>query len=379
MSLIADALKTAQREKQLRDTGRPSGSPLLVQLRPSQSGFSWPRALTMGGSVIVIVASLVVLAQRMKPKTTLTPLPPVPSPLAGTPLLADPPGSNAAARMPTFSAPALSRRADSVVALSEPMVPRPVPHATIPDESPRRSASVSRRQPPAESRTELQGQPNERTPPIIEPARAAPPLGRLRIAVEQPTPSDAARLFAEALTAHRAGNLLVARPLYERVLAIAPNDADALNNLGVLLSAQREFDRALEMLRRAASIAPGNAATWNNIGAVLREQGRGSDASAAFRHALTIDPQHQGAKVGLAQEYLATRAPAQARALLDEVLALNPNLPEAHYTLGQTLELLGDRPGAIRSFSAFIRLAPARLSEHVERVRRHVDSLSAVP
>jgi Tfp pilus assembly protein PilF len=205
------------------------------------------------------------------------------------------------------------------------------------------------------------------------------PPGRLRIAVEQTVPTDAARFFAEALAAHRAGNLAVARPLYERVLTLAPNDADALNNLGVLLSTEREFDRALELLRRAAAVAPTNAGTWNNIGAALREQGHAAEAATAFRRALMLDPQHQGAKVGLAQQYLATGAPAQARALLDEVLAANPALAEAHYTLGQALELLGDRAGAIRSYAAFMRLAPARLAEHVERVRRHVDSLSALP
>lgn len=208
-------------------------------------------------------------------------------------------------------------------------------------------------------------------------ARDAQPTGRLRIAVEQPREAEAARLFAEALAAHRAGDLATARALYERVLILAPNDADALNNLGVLLSAQRDFDRALNLLRRAASVAPRSAGTWNNVGTTLREQGRGSDAVAAYQHALTLDPQHQGAKVGLAQQYLAIGSVTQARELLEDVLAANPALAEAHYALGQALELQGDRAGAIREYSAFMRLAPARLAEHVERTRRHVDSLSS--
>jgi Tfp pilus assembly protein PilF len=201
-------------------------------------------------------------------------------------------------------------------------------------------------------------------------------VGRLRVAVEHPRQGEAGRLFAEALAAHRAGDLVTARTLYERVLQLSPNDADALNNLGVLLSGQREFDRALDLLRRAASIAPNSAGTWNNIGTALREQGRGSDAAAAFRHALTLDPQHEGAKVGLAQQYLSSGSVAQARTLLEDVLSSNPALPEAHYALGQALELQGDRVGAIRAYSEFIRRAPPGLAAYVERTRRHVESLS---
>jgi Tfp pilus assembly protein PilF len=195
--------------------------------------------------------------------------------------------------------------------------------------------------------------------------------------LEQPRQSDAAHLLAEAIAAHRAGDLALARALYERVLLIAPNDPDALNNLGVLFSGDREFDRALTLLRRAATVAPRNAGIWSNIGAALREQGHGSDVVAAYQHALAIDPQHQGAKIGLAQQYLSIGALAQARGLLEEALSANPILPEAQYALGQALELQGDRAGAIRAFSAFMRLAPAGLAAHVERVRRHVDSLSA--
>jgi Tfp pilus assembly protein PilF len=202
---------------------------------------------------------------------------------------------------------------------------------------------------------------------------------RLRIAVDRPLVPDAARLFDEAVQAHRSGDLATAQSLYElyeRVLALTPNDADALNNLGVVLSAQQEYDAALEHLRRAASLNPRNAATWNNIGTVLREQGHSDEAIAAFRQAISIDPGHQAARIGLAQQYLSTRALDGAKALLEEVLAASPSVAEAHYTLGQVLELQGDRQGAVRSYSAFLRLAPERLASHAELVRRRVEMLS---
>jgi Tfp pilus assembly protein PilF len=376
MSLIADALKTAQREKQRRESGgaRSSISPVLVPLRAvAEPGFSWRRALVMGISGMVIVAAIAITLQRMKQPDAR----PISAPLAGLLGEVSPAGDSSRhgsvgdskARVPSSSS--VSAR---------------IPAARVPFQSPRPVTGVARSAPSAARRagtaSVLQGQPrsNSRIPGYtsIPPRETSPSSsGQLRILLDQPRQSDAAQLLAEAIAAHRAGDLALARALYERVLLIAPNDPDALNNLGVLFSGEREFDRALVLLRRAATIAPRNAGIWSNIGAALRGQGASGDVVAAYQHALAIDPQHQGAKIGLAQQYLAIGAVAQARGLLEDVLSADPTLPEAQYALGQALELQGDRVGAIRAFSVFMRLAPAGLAAHVERVRRHVDSLSA--
>src|SRR5207237_5757632 len=77
VSLIADALKTAQREKQRRESGARSGiSPVLVPLRVvSEPGVAPGRALTMGLSSIVIIASVTVMVLRVKGSST-RPTPP---------------------------------------------------------------------------------------------------------------------------------------------------------------------------------------------------------------------------------------------------------------------------------------------------------------
>jgi len=386
MSLIADALKTAQRQKQQRESGRTSGAPLFVDLRaPRPSLINRWRGVSIALSLVVIAASAVVIWQRLRPRPIPGPVLSVPSPLAGTPLLAErasvPVASRDARRIDSaFVAP---RRGFTIPApaTSGASTDRPFAAPDSQRSAPTPGRVIAATPPTTASSARLQGG-TAPAPAVVAPeatnipgasSRSAP--GQLRIAVERPRNDDASRLFAEALTAHKAGNLDVARPLYERVLALTPNDADALNNLGVLLSSQKQFDRALELLRRATTLAPRNAGTWNNIGAALREQGRNDEAATAFRTALGIDPMHAGAKVGLAQQYMATGQAAMARTLLEEVVAANGELAEAWYTLGQALEQLGDRDGAIRAFSAFIRVAPARLSEHVERVRRHVESL----
>ena len=372
MSLIDQALKAAQQEKSRleAESGRPS-APVLVRLRTQpRQGVS--RNVLFAGTGAVVTVAVAILWLNSTNEAPLPSVPPVTSTILTEALASD------TARVPKVvlqdrsrssiadSAASVPPRTGRVVAAAEPSFDESAaPVATAPDDQEDVRPLAVAEQPSVERRS-----------PREPRARQA---GTLRISVEQTRTVDATRLFAQAIAAHRAQDLPRARSLYEQLLAISPNDADALNNLGVIFSTERQFDRAEALLRRAVSISPQNAGAWNNIGALMREQGNADEAIAAFRQALAIDPQHQGARVGLAQQYLATHALAQSRELLEDVLRVSPALPEAHYTLGQVLELQGDRVGAVTSYSAFIRFAPSRLASHVELVRRRVEALSTAP
>jgi len=370
MSLITDAMKAAQRERARRESGAgPQLAPVLVRLR-TQPRAPVNRTHVIGAAGLVgLVVVVTFMWWRISREDALPAVPPLTSAIL-TDALAD-----TGATRPIVQQAA---RMDSGTIVAATPAPRrvvpPIPLASAASRSPGPAARPG--QTPGTDVSSISASaPGRREPVVARVARS----GALDIAVESPRDAEATRLFGEAVAAHRAGALDVARPLYEGVLAINPNDGDALNNLGVILSAQREFDRALELLRRAAVVTPRSAGVWNNIGSALREQGKSNDAVAAFRQALRIDPNHQGARVGLAQQYLVMNSPAIARDILLDVLRNQPSLAEAHYTLGQAQEQLGDRTAAVASYSAFVRLAPARLATHVELVRRRVDALSNAP
>lgn len=370
MSLIDQALKAAQREKSRLDaeSGRPS-APVLVRLRAQPRQDVSRNVLFAGAGTVVTVA----VAMLWLNSTREPPLPSVPAVTSTilTEALTSDTGRASSVRLqnrsPSWmadSAP-VSPNAEAVVAAAEPSPTSATPEVDASDDEEDFRPPLVTEVPSVERQSS--------TEPRVRQA------GTLRISVEQPRAVDASRLFAQAIAAHRAQDFDRAKSLYEQVLAISPSDADALNNLGVILSTERQFDRAEALLRRAVSVAPQNAGAWNNIGALMREQGKADEAVAAFRQALAIDPQHQGARVGLAQQYLAANMLAQSRELLEDVLRVSPALPEAHYTLGQVLELQGDDGGAITSYSAFIRFAPPQLASHVELVRRRIEALSAAP
>ena len=360
MSLIMDAQKAAQREKDLRASGGSRASvPLLVPLKSRASTpFNWQRAILVVGGLGAVTAIVLVVLQQNRdaiPRALLTPGPTLasiaPAPTTGAP---------AADTTPAKEVARVASR-DSVSAPPRNTTTRPV-------------AKQPPRRPPALN-------PTRARPRVVAaaPPRTPAPTGQLRVAVDQPRATEVARLFAMGVSAHRAGDAASARSAYEQVLAIAPNDVDALNNLGVLHTGLREFDRAESALRRAIALAPSSAGAWNNLGAVLRERGRSADAIAAFQRALSIDPRHAGARVGLAQQYLVISSLGQARVLLESVLRDAPSSPEAAYALGQVLERQGDKAGAVRAYQTFVQFAPPALSAYTEAVRVRIETLSRAP
>lgn len=359
MSVIHDALKTAQREKQDRERGMsPAGMPLITPARRAsgEPAFNWKNAATIAVASVVIVGaswSLWVRLRNLNPRSASVPVAMVP--------------------IETIPAPA-ARTAPVDVPVDRPYVPAlPIAAGDPPPARPTGRPARMREAPAVASASRIAADSSAPAAPLREPMQT----GRLRIAIEQPREGDAARLFAMGVAAHRAGDIAAARSAYEQVLALVPNDVDALNNLGVLLAAGRELDQAEALLRRAVRLAPRHTGAWNNLGTVLAQRAQHADAISAFQQALSLDPQHQGARVSLAQQYLAISAPAKAREALEEVLATNPSMPEAHYAMGQAYEMEKDWAGAIRAYSAFVRVAPPRLSADVERVQQRVQMLSA--
>jgi Flp pilus assembly protein TadD len=356
MSLIMDAQKAAQREKDRRaGGGDPDRVPLLVQLKSKgASGTNWMRlGLVSGAAVAVAAAAWMYLKQGdAVPRALRTPGPTVAN-------IAPPPVVTAGSDTVPVKAP--TRVAESKTRLTKQS------HLVSPP-------PIAPRREPASSAP----RPATNTPRVVRetPTDAGRSTG-LSVSVDQPRAVEIARLMALGVAAHRAGNVSAARSAYEQVLVIAPNESDALNNLGVLHTGLREYDRAEALLRRALVAAPANAGAWNNLGTVLRERGRTNDAVAAFQRAIVIDPHHTGARVGLAQQYLVIGSLPQAQRLLDEVIRDQPTSAEANYALGQVLERLGDREGAIRAYDTFVRVAPPSFSLYVEAVRRRIDALSS--
>jgi tetratricopeptide (TPR) repeat protein len=109
-----------------------------------------------------------------------------------------------------------------------------------------------------------------------------------------------------------------AKEAYERVLAIAPDHADAHVNLGRLLHEQKAPAAAEKHYRAALEADAEHETAAFNLGVALEDLGRLRDAADAYERALRLDPQN----------------------------------PDAHYNLAGIYERRGDKPAALRHLMA---------------------------
>ena len=114
--------------------------------------------------------------------------------------------------------------------------------------------------------------------------------------------------------------------------------AEALWGLGDWAGANRAF-------RAAVAAAPNDADVRARWGRLYLEAHQDADAEALFQEALTIDPTHVEAQVGLA-EIAAGRFDGRARALAQAVLERVPDHAGARFVLARLALVVGDVQGA---------------------------------
>lgn len=103
--------------------------------------------------------------------------------------------------------------------------------------------------------------------------------------------SAAADLVMErAVTVQSNGELDLARNLYDRVIAIRPEYAEAYNRRASVFLAQEQMGEALRDVNEALKLEPRHFGAWTGLGRVLEELGAKDEALAAYREALKIHP-----------------------------------------------------------------------------------------
>lgn len=161
-----------------------------------------------------------------------------------------------------------------------------------------------------------------------------------------------------AVALHRAGRLDDAAAAYDEVLARDPDNADALNLLGVIAQSRGRHAAALAYLDRAAARAPHQANIAYHQGLSLAALGRTAEAAAAYRRAIQLQPGHAEALLNLGGLLYGDNDAPGAIALFRQLIDRCPADARGHYNLGRCLYLAGDDHGADAALSAALRLDP---------------------
>jgi tetratricopeptide (TPR) repeat protein len=115
-----------------------------------------------------------------------------------------------------------------------------------------------------------------------------------------------------------------AMEIYQAILAIRPDHAPALINLGTIHYNLRKYELAEQHYRKATIADPEYALAFFDLGNVLDEMQRLTEATAAYQKAVSLVPQYA----------------------------------DAHYNLALAYERQGQRRRALRHWLAYVRLDP---------------------
>ncbi len=202
---------------------------------------------------------------------------------------------------------------------------------------------------------------------------------------------DPVGLMRESLALHQAGQLDAAWAGYRKVLAIAPQRADAWYLSGLIDQARSHLARARESMTEALGLEPDNVLFAVGLGVVQQLLADLPAAEASYRQALALHPEHVEARNNLAnvlkdqgkhgeaaeQYRLALQsvdnpvvcynlanllqeqhALDEAIAMYQRALAMQPVYPEAHANLGSALQRVGQLPEAEAQFRLAIAQRP---------------------
>jgi tetratricopeptide (TPR) repeat protein len=215
--------------------------------------------------------------------------------------------------------------------------------------------------------------------------------------IETPSPGYDPELSAGARH-HEAGRFREAEQLYRRVLQRDPNNAEALNLLGVLAAqsghardakdllakavaidgTNPEFhynlglvyqgtgdrDEAIKSYRQAAEIRPEYGDAWLNLSGLLLNKGDAEDAELCGRHAVRINPANPVGHHNLGAALLVRQAHREAEQCFREALRLKPDYAEAWNSLGVAQSAQGSLHDATESFRRALALRPDYAEAH---------------
>jgi protein O-GlcNAc transferase len=154
--------------------------------------------------------------------------------------------------------------------------------------------------------------------------------------------ADFERLFARALELQQAGDLLGAIDNYKSALAIVPDRADALSNLGAAYVKLGQYDDGIKQYEAALKADATNTAIRQNLALAYYKSGRPNEAIPQLKRVIASDPNAKGAYLVLADCYLQSGQDAEVAALLKPREQLFAGDLSYAYLLGTALLHTGD-------------------------------------
>ena len=168
-------------------------------------------------------------------------------------------------------------------------------------------------------------------------------------------PDDPDAIRTLGMVAQRRGNHARAAECFERVLSVWPQDSDLRVCLGIALYEQGKVDEAVKHLRFACELDPASVSAWFNLGEAIAREAQTYEAVAALQRALELDPTHLPARLSLSRVQASLGQVDEAVAGYREVLRRDSDNAEGWFGLSQLNTVRFDAADAERVQHALAR------------------------
>jgi Tfp pilus assembly protein PilF len=172
-------------------------------------------------------------------------------------------------------------------------------------------------------------------------------------------PDKSRPLINLGVMAAQAGDRQAAGALFDRVVLLETDNAEALYNRGRLRLDSGDLTGAAEDLETAIQVDPTLPRIWINLAIARMRLGDPARAEQALRAALRIDPGEPRALTNLAEILRSQGRPDEAIDLYRRALASDPGYAHAAVRLGVALESRGERGAALEAYREYLARGPA--------------------
>lgn len=177
----------------------------------------------------------------------------------------------------------------------------------------------------------------------------------------------------EAFTLHSNGQLEKAILGYQRILALRPDNADAIKLLATALSQSGRFSEALGLFDRACELMPSDPQIHNNRGLTQQKLGLFAESLSSYGQAIRLHANYPDAHFNCGNALRSLNRLDEALQSYEHAIRLRPDYAAASMNLGATLSALGRFDEALRCYDRVIEATPGNVDAHYCRGNVLVD------
>lgn len=169
--------------------------------------------------------------------------------------------------------------------------------------------------------------------------------------------------FDQAIALYNQGQYEEAIEGFQKVIKVDREQPSVWGNMAAAYAKLEQYDKALETYQVAVEMQPENSAFYQNMGSIYASMGEVDKARELYEKAATLSkdlsPRDAATNYyNMGVTYINSGSNEEAKAALEQAIAIDPTHGESHYQLGVVLLGMGDMEGAIEIWKKYLEISP---------------------